>query len=121
MLVTIKYVPNNLMRDFFCQSIADRESWVVNNLQHFVSSPTWDYNDGSHEEICEEFFDITNNPSRQSERRDLVGNFRSLSVGDVVQVDNSLYLCDSFGWKEISVFFLDSLTETEQRYLEGEA
>jgi hypothetical protein len=120
MLVTIKYVPDNLMRDFFCQPMVDREWWVVQNLQHFVSSPTWDYSDDSHEEICEEFFDITNNPSRKSEHRELVGNFRSISVGDVIQVDNSLYLCDSVGWKEISVFFLDSLTETEQHYLEGE-
>lgn len=26
---------------------------------------------------------------------------RSLSVGDIVQVDNLYFICDSFGWKKI--------------------
>lgn len=51
--------------------------------------------------VCEEAFDLTNNPCRQDERDQSYGRGRSLSVGDLVVVDGVSYLCDSMGWKEI--------------------
>ena len=51
------------------------------------------------EEAAEQVFDITNNPSREVERAALYGEFRSVSVGDIVNVDGVDYLCASFGWK----------------------
>lgn len=54
--------------------------------------------EGSDEDLAEEMFDLTNNPSRQQERIEKYGNGKSLSVGDLVSVDERIYLCDSFGW-----------------------
>ena len=52
--------------------------------------------------ISEEAFDLTNNPYRQSERVELYGRGRSLSIGDIVEVcangETTEFLCDSFGW-----------------------
>jgi hypothetical protein len=54
------------------------------------------------EDAAEEVFDLTNNPSRQTEREDLYGRGRSVSVGDIVNVDGVDYLCASMGWIELS-------------------
>lgn len=53
------------------------------------------------EEAAEEMFDLTNNPSRQEERIRTYGNGRSISVGDIVNVDGVDYLCMSAGWEEL--------------------
>jgi len=53
------------------------------------------------QKAAEEAFDLTNNPSRQSERELSYGRLRSVSVGDIVEVDGVNYFCDSFGWVEI--------------------
>lgn len=50
---------------------------------------------------AEEVFDQSNNPSRGDDRMINYGNGRSLSMGDIVDVDGVKYLCDSFGWKVI--------------------
>lgn len=50
------------------------------------------------EAAAEEAFDLTNNPSRQAEREEKYGLGKSVSVGDVVEVDGVNYLCESFGW-----------------------
>lgn len=56
----------------------------------------------SNEECAEEMFDLTNNPSRQDEREAIYGNSRSLSVGDVVEVDGVNLVCCSIGWVELA-------------------
>lgn len=50
------------------------------------------------DEIADEVFDLSNNPARQDERSRVYGNGRSLSVGDVVEVDGEMLVCCSFGW-----------------------
>ena len=57
--------------------------------------------DGTVEQVADELFDLTNNPYRQTERERKYGRGRSLSVGDIVQVDDKKLLCCSFGWKHI--------------------
>ena len=47
---------------------------------------------------AEEAFELTNNPSREEERMVRYGNQRSVSTGDIVEVDGIDYLCGSFGW-----------------------
>jgi hypothetical protein len=49
-------------------------------------------------DVAEEVFDLTNNPSRQEEREELYGRFRSVSVGDIVNVDGTDWLCCKQGW-----------------------
>ena len=58
---------------------------------------------GEGEEAAEEVFDLTNNPGRQDERAQLYGRGRSLSVGDLVEVDGVLWLCASTGWRALKV------------------
>ena len=43
-------------------------------------------------------FDLTNNPSKQTERAKIHGFQRSVSVGDIVEVNGVDYLCASAGW-----------------------
>lgn len=50
------------------------------------------------EDIAEEFFDLTNNPNRQTDRDLFYGRQRSISVGDIVEVDCVQYLCAGIGW-----------------------
>jgi hypothetical protein len=49
-------------------------------------------------DVAEEIFDLTNNPSRDEEREEMYGRYRSVSVGDIVNVDGVDYLCASVGW-----------------------
>lgn len=53
------------------------------------------------EAVAEEVFDLTNNPGRDDERAELYGRFRSVSVGDIVNVDGVDWLCCSEGWAQI--------------------
>lgn len=56
-------------------------------------------------EACEEVFDVTNNPGRHEDRKRLFptsyNTHRSVSVGDVVVVDNIFYVCCPFGWEKV--------------------
>lgn len=51
---------------------------------------------------AEEVFDLTNNPSRQTERMERYGNGRSVSPGDVIEVGDEHYACLSMGWAKLS-------------------
>ena len=53
------------------------------------------------EEVAEEMFDLTNNPSREEERERDYGRGPSLSTGDIVQVGDVKVVCCSFGWKRL--------------------
>lgn len=50
---------------------------------------------------AEEIFDLTNNPSRIVQRDALYGRFRSVSVGDIVNVDGTDWLCCPLGWWQL--------------------
>lgn len=53
------------------------------------------------EEAAEEIFDLTNNPSRMEEFRKSTAmpyGYRSVSVGDIVEVNGVDYFCDNIGW-----------------------
>lgn len=53
------------------------------------------------EEAAEEMFDLSNNPCRDAERAEKWGRRRSLSVGDVVHVNDESWLCCSMGWQKL--------------------
>lgn len=50
---------------------------------------------------AEEVFDLSNNPARSEERAEMYGNHRSLSVGDIVNVDGTEFVCLPFGWHQL--------------------
>ncbi len=59
------------------------------------------------EAVCEEIFDLTNNPYRQTERAEKYGCGRSVSVGDIVGMENDqtgvikFYVCAASGWVRV--------------------
>lgn len=53
------------------------------------------------EYAAEEMFDISNNPNREDERAERWGSYRSLSVGDIVQVNDDCYVCAVVGWDKV--------------------
>lgn len=54
-------------------------------------------------DFLEEVFELSNHPNRQADRDLMWGDRRSLSVGDVVEVDGFNYMCCSTGWEIIPV------------------
>ena len=54
-------------------------------------------------DAAEEAFDLTNNPSREQEREEVYGRGRSVSVGDIVRVDNEEWVCMSTGWQLLTL------------------
>lgn len=94
--VTIFLAPGDVMRDFSFVK-ADKVGYVRAALSRYapVCVFTSEY-DG--EDAAEEAFDLTNNPGRQVEREVCYGRGRSVSTGDVIDVDGVKYLCKSAGW-----------------------
>lgn len=92
--VQVKLAPNAV---FF---YSDTKATALKHYDQYTLLPTmttWK----SGEEAAEELFDLTNNPSRQEERIRCYGNGKSISVGDIVNVDGVDFLCMSAGWEEL--------------------
>lgn len=111
-IVTIMLVNENHLSDFyFKEDKEDKEATarelVANGEYHYGGDFFFDQEG---ESAAEEAFDLTNNPSRQAEREKIYGKRRSVSVGDIVKVDDVYYLCASFGWKAIDITPSESLS-----------
>lgn len=98
-VATIKLVDEQFMGEFFFrkEQAADTARSLQKDGRYRVMG-TMGVPGLEAEDVAEEIFDLTNNPSRQEEREDLYGRFRSVSVGDIVNVDGVDYLCASLGW-----------------------
>jgi predicted transcriptional regulator len=94
----IMLAPRELMGQWYFTK--DAQSLALQHLNQYTTMPAIQVAETG-QDAAEEMFDLTNNPSRQRERLTLYGNHRSLSVGDIVQVDNTRYLCLSQGWSTI--------------------
>lgn len=55
------------------------------------------------EEAAEEIFDLSNNPGRYNEWQNKTLGAPALSVGDLVEVDSEIYLCENIGWSLVGV------------------
>jgi hypothetical protein len=100
-VVTIRLVSNECMSEFFFrdQQVALAQRLLIEGRYHTVGTMGVPDLDG--EDAAEAVFDLTNNPSRQEEREELYGRGRSVSVGDIINVDGVDYLCASMGWIEL--------------------
>lgn len=98
-VVTVKLAPAELMMSFYT-SKRGQANVAMDNYKFYEVRPCFAV-DADGEDAAEEVFDLTNNPNRQDERVQLYGRGRSLSVGDIVEVDGVNYLCKSTGWEAI--------------------
>lgn len=95
---------DELFREGFGYRFAPPEQQKENALKNILNydiGPAVPVFAGEGEEVAEEMFDLSNNPGRQEERDAVWGRNRSLSVGDIVMVDNTAWLCASMGWIQI--------------------
>lgn len=69
----------------------DREDFKVVFDKEYDRRPV----DGTDKQICDWFFEMTN----MAKLDGFSGH--SLSVGDIVEIDNRSYICTSFGWNEV--------------------
>jgi len=101
-VVTVKLAPAELMIAFYT-SRRGQANVAMDNYKFYEVRPCFAV-DAEGEAAAEEVFDLTNNPYRQDEREQLYGRGRSVSVGDIVEVDGVNYLCKSTGWEAIEEF-----------------
>ncbi len=95
--VTIKLAPSCLMREFY---FGNTMQVAAKNISQYIDAGNYK-TDQTGSDAAEEMFDLTNNPSRSSERLQKYGRNRSLSTGDIVTVDGVDFVCMSIGWKEL--------------------
>jgi len=94
--ITIKLAPSELMGEFYSRKLPI-DLIALRNIMLYKDVGAFEV-DAVGEAAAEEVFDLTNNPSRQFERDLLYGRGRSVSVGDMIAVDDSLFLCAPTGW-----------------------
>ena len=94
--VKIKLLDSAYMSIFYIGETHPQET-VESLRSKYINLPEFEI-DGSGEMVAEYVYDMTNNHHKQEERLRLYGRGRSISVGDIVEVDGVEYLCDRFGW-----------------------
>lgn len=100
-VATIKLVNGELLGAFYFTSDPARLARKMLQAGYYKVQGSMGVPHKEGRDVAEEVFDLTNNPSRQAEREDLYGRHRSVSVGDIVNVDGVDWLCASFGWQRI--------------------
>lgn len=99
--VNVLLVDDNHMSDFYQynrQPAAVARMLLENHKYRKIGSFNYP---GTGADVAEYVFDLTNNPSRQDSRNMYYGPYRSVSVGDIVEVNGVKFLCDSMGWVEV--------------------
>lgn len=93
--IQIDYAPDELILRLLSNSNGWKIALDNNYSWMWEKGPTFEV-DEIGEAAAEEVFDLFNNPSRDEEKRKY--GHRSVSVGDIVIVDNVSYYCNSIGW-----------------------
>ena len=98
----ILFPPTYLQRDAF---FSDSQPTLIAAYQdnRYVIAGTAEVGDLEGHKAAEECFDLTNNPSRNSERAAAnLSRVRSVSVGDIIKVGSAILLCAGTGWTNLS-------------------
>lgn len=99
--VKVRLVNEEFMGEFyFTKNPTELAQRLMKDKAYSHAAVFWTNPEG--EAAAEEVFDLTNNPSRQQEREQYYGRGRSVSVGDIVEVDGVRFLCASMGWTELA-------------------
>ncbi len=94
--VTIFLGTQHILREFFFSQ--DQLGLVRSEFPHYTNAGSFE-TPLIGEDAAEEAFDLTNNPGRDDERARVYGRGRSVSSGDVMDVDGVKYVCMSCGWE----------------------
>ena len=112
--VTMFMASESIRKDVLMASITENtkeliEFWECDPSGNYKKSGSF-FTDEFGADACEEAFDLSNNPARQSERLLVQGKTKSLSVGDVCRVDlngkysleeTKFYMCANIGWVQL--------------------
>ncbi len=101
MIAAVKLVNEHLMGEFYSREDQETTARWLLRLGHYRRTGPCVVTELQGEAAAEEIFDLTNNPGRQAEREERWCHFRSVSVGDIVNVNGQDYLCASMGWKRL--------------------
>ena len=102
MIATVLLIDNNYFAEFFIRRddpATLARTYLREGLYRRAGAPIVTRYAGA--AAAEEIFDLSNNPSRENERRERYGSQRSVSVGDIVSVNGIDYLCASRGWIQL--------------------
>lgn len=94
--VSIYLCPGRILRVLFKD--AKCLSMVRDEFSNYTWAGTYEWPMNG-EDAAHEAFDLTNNPSREDERAKVYGYGRSVSSGDIIEVDGVKYVCMSIGWE----------------------
>ena len=101
--VKIKLVTEQFMGDFYFSSLYTPKELAHKLMNSSAYREVCEYfAQGEGEQLAEHAFDLTNNPSMQAQRELTYGRHRSVSVGDIVEVNGVPYLCESQGWASLA-------------------
>lgn len=89
-----------VLRELYFKDDSEKMALIRKELPHYTVGGTFE-TDLEGEAAAEEAFDLTNNPYRQAEREEKYGNGRSVSSGDVIEVDGVKFACMSIGWEKL--------------------
>jgi hypothetical protein len=91
-----------LPMDAFCMFVFDKKALplIRNHLPKYVEVCSFETKKEG-EDAAEEAFDLSNNPHRERDRSEVYGHHRSVSVGDVIDVDGQKFACMSMGWAKL--------------------
>jgi len=100
-VATIKLLDSQFMGNFFFSANCVEEAKKLLRDGFYETVGSIGVPNLTGEAVAEDIFCLTNNPSREDERESRYGRGRSLSSGDIVNVDGEDYLCLSVGWKRL--------------------
>lgn len=99
--VKVKLVREDFMGEFYFQKDPVQLAQQLRKNGSYRTAAEY-YTPVEGEAAAEQAFDIANNPSREDERIRIFERQRSVSVGDIVEVDGVPFLCASMGWEQLA-------------------
>ena len=98
-IITVHFAPLSMRRTLWTTDAI--EQLVQITFGEYTSHEPF-YSPLNGEEAAEDVFDLSNNPSRDFDRKFVFKDTRTVTVGDVVEVDYmgvpSFFLCKGIGW-----------------------